>query len=134
MIDIFSFSDKNDTAKKDSCVIPLNHALDKMNDVDLEDIVNKTSTSPSGPRPIVRSYEVNKEQHSAKLSSLAVSNDSCNRQQLDGVAYNQRQPLMQLRQHWDSTEHVDRNVDYQGWLEVKKRKWKETREERKRCR
>eukprot|EP00268_Persea_americana_P026628 TRINITY_DN2608_c0_g1_i2.p1 TRINITY_DN2608_c0_g1~~TRINITY_DN2608_c0_g1_i2.p1 ORF type:complete len:2201 (+),score=389.42 TRINITY_DN2608_c0_g1_i2:181-6783(+) len=134
LIDMFIFLDKNDTAKKDSCVIPLNHALDKVNYVDLEDIVNKTSTSPSGPRPIVRSYEVNTEQHSAKLSSLAVSKDSCNRQKLNGAAYNQRQPLMQLREHCDSTENVDRNVDYQGWLEVKKRKWKETREERKRCR
>ncbi|XP_058067456.1 DNA polymerase epsilon catalytic subunit A-like isoform X2 [Magnolia sinica] len=126
LIDIFSSLNKDKSLQKDFTQDISNHALDKMNVIDLEDIANKENVSITGPRPLVRSYEVNKEQHSARLSCPADDMPSSNQHQHPLMPYGNQQ------QH--PTENVDRNVDYQGWLEVKKRKWKYSREERKRRR
>ncbi|QHN82509.1 hypothetical protein S83_070461 [Arachis hypogaea] len=39
--------------------------------------------------------------------------------------------LSLIQQKKISSENVDINVDYQGWLEIKKRKWKSILEKRK---
>ncbi|KAI3971229.1 hypothetical protein MKX01_021996 [Papaver californicum] len=89
----------------------INHVEEEAGIEDLEDFGNKGIASEIGPRPIVRSYEVNKEGQPAKQSSPWVS-----LQQPTTITY----------------ENIDRNVDYQAWLAVKKRKWKDTREENNR--
>ncbi|XP_068664091.1 DNA polymerase epsilon catalytic subunit A-like isoform X2 [Aristolochia californica] len=75
-------------------------------EIDIEDFANKETTSLVRPRPVVRSHEVNKELPSSK----------------------------NYHQNGISAENIDRNVDYHGWLEMKKRKWKDSRERRKRRR
>ncbi|KAI3992350.1 hypothetical protein MKX01_030071 [Papaver californicum] len=88
-----------------------NHVEKEAGIEDLEDFGNKSIASEIGPRPIVRSYEVNKEGQPAKQLS----------------------PRLSLQQPTTITyENIDRNVDYQAWLAVKKRKWKDTREEKNR--
>ncbi|KAK9279688.1 hypothetical protein L1049_013368 [Liquidambar formosana] len=109
LVDIFSSLNKDDTVKLNIDTITTNHVIHEENVEDLEDFRNKGRTSVVGPRPIVRCYEVNNKQHSVKTMS----------------------PLLQ---NAISTENIDRNVDYQGWLEIKKRKWRDTREKRKKQR
>lgn len=96
---------------------------------DLEDFRNKSCSSVNGLRPIVRSYKVNDEQHFIKKNGQvhSVHNKT-------GHGENLLQESPQLHQTSCSSENIDRNVDYQGWLELKKRKWKGTLERRKRQR
>ena len=99
--------------------------MDEETVIDLEDFGNKTRSSPYGPRPIIRHYEVNSEQHSVKLNGPENSEQQHN----DNSCKDQA--LSHFQQNEISCENVDRNVDYQGWLEIKKRKWKDIFERRK---
>lgn len=132
LIDIFSSLNKNSTVRKKSSIISRDHASDRMNVVDLEDIASTPSASPIGPRPIVHSYELNQEQQSAKVSGSPICLARNQVEQSD-AAGEKDWPLL-LHENGNIAGNMDRNTDYQGWLEVKKRKWKQTREERKRRR
>lgn len=91
---------------------------------DLEDVVaNKENIPHLGPRPIVRNYESNKELSGKKIYSKQTDRSQKQHQMLSSVNKND---------HHDQC--IDKNVDYQGWLNQKKRKWKETRERRKKLR
>ncbi|CAN1252331.1 DNA polymerase epsilon catalytic subunit A [Linum perenne] len=79
--------------------------------VDMEDFQTRRS-SLNGPRPIVRCYKTQNGR------DVDITNDNST-------------PATQS----DSPpDNVDRNVDYQGWLELKKRKWKEQIDKRKKQR
>ncbi|XP_020701921.2 DNA polymerase epsilon catalytic subunit A isoform X1 [Dendrobium catenatum] len=89
---------------------------------DLEDIVNSGNSLISGPQVVVLDTKVNKESHLVKQSFQA-----------NGLNMSQ-EPLIELNHKDASGESIDRNVDYQGWLAIKKRKWKTTLEKRKKRR
>ena len=109
---------------KNSSDVIANHVVG-----DLEDFQKKRGNSEKGPRPIVRCYEVNNDQHPVKADVQAntVQHQTDHR----GIA---QQLSSTLQPNVLSTENVDRNVDYQGWLELKKRKWKDNLERKKRKR
>ncbi|XP_078434598.1 DNA polymerase epsilon catalytic subunit A-like isoform X2 [Wolffia australiana] len=101
---------------------------------DLEDIVDNGhhASTKVGPRPTIRSYATDKENIlSAELSTRCKTLDQ---QQLGDSGRRQHLPLSSLTQNIASVCHIDRDVDYQGWLDSKKRKWKENRERKKRRR
>lgn len=123
LVDIFNSSVRDNLLKKTTIDITTN-IVD-----DLEDFQNKSRNSKGGPRPIVRCYEVSNDQDSSKTTDQAC----CLQAQADHRE-NAHQESSPLQQNVLSTENVDRNVDYQGWLEIKKRKWKDTLEMRKRQR
>ncbi|XP_010242612.1 PREDICTED: DNA polymerase epsilon catalytic subunit A-like [Nelumbo nucifera] len=129
IVDVFSSLNKDNTKQTNFSGINSNHVLGEMNMEDLEDFQNKGSASVVGPRPVVRSYETNRKQHLVKSSSSMISLA----QQTDATC-RLNQPFMPLHPNTISDTNVDRNADYQGWLEIKKRKWKYAREERKRRR
>lgn len=89
---------------------------------DLEDILNSENSFKGGPQPVVLGTEANKENHSIKqFFQVSGSNMA-------------QAPLIELNDKDASGESIDRNVDYQGWLVAKKRKWKSTLEKRKKRR
>ena len=108
-----------------------NHKLQEMNGGDIEDIMNKESHTSirSGPRPMVCSYASDKEnilEIVCDKTSESLLQEDDGRRQLN--------PLSSLTQNLTSAYSIDRKVDYQGWLDAKKRKWKENREKKKRRR
>lgn len=105
-----------------------NQITDEKNLADLEDFKHRGGTSVTRHRPIVR-YEVNNRLHLVKASCQV---DSPQKQSDGGGSV--RQPLSPLHHNIINVEDIDRNVDYQGWLEVRKRRWKDTLEKRKRQR
>ncbi|EHA8586834.1 hypothetical protein COCNU_scaffold001050G000020 [Cocos nucifera] len=118
LVDIFSAVNKDETIMHD-----------ETNVGDMEDFVTKKDVS-KGPRPVVHCYEVNKENYSSKQSCPEAGLILSHKQQNATLC----RPLMSSNQNGTCGESVDRNIDYQAWLEVKKRKWKDSREERKRRR
>ncbi|KAK9999535.1 hypothetical protein SO802_019138 [Lithocarpus litseifolius] len=118
LVDIFSSLNRDEFLKKNSDAAGTNGVIDEEIVKDLEDFGNKSRNSVNGPRPIVRCYEVNNRQNSVKTNDQV----GCLQQQTD-----HRLPAL-------SSENIDKNVDYRGWLELKKRKWKDTLERRKRQR
>jgi len=85
---------------------------------DVEDMVGpKVNSLGGGPRPMIHTFETNKEVR----FPTAPNSES-------GMAI-QPQP-----QKTTKVRTPDRNADYLAWLEHKKRKWKEIRENRKRSR
>ncbi|KAK2643590.1 hypothetical protein Ddye_025353 [Dipteronia dyeriana] len=128
LVDIFSSVNRDDLLKKTSDAITNNHVM--FEDVeDLEDFRNKSRNSVDGPRPIVRCYEVNSEQQTVKATGQVVSS-----QQQTDASKRLVQLSSSLKEGAIDTETIDRNVDYRGWLESKKRKWKENLDRRKRQR
>lgn len=110
--------------KKASDSVIANHVVG-----DLEDFQKKGGNFEKGPIPIVRSYEVNNDQHPVKA---AVQVDA---EEHQTAHRGKAQKLSStLEPNVLSTENIDRNVDYQGWLELKKRKWKDNLERRKKQR
>lgn len=77
-----------------------------LDEMDIEDVITSEKRSSNGLKPISLRYEVSKELQSCKNFHAGAK----------------------------SAENIDRNVDYQGWLEAKKRKWRNYREERKKQR
>ncbi|KAK7845202.1 dna polymerase epsilon catalytic subunit a [Quercus suber] len=118
LVDIFSSLNRDEFLKKNSDAAGANGVMNEEIVKDLEDFGNKSRNSVNGPRPIVRCYEVNNRQNSVKTNDQV----GCLQQQTD-----HRLPAL-------SSENIDKNVDYRGWLELKKRKWKDTLERRKRQR
>jgi DNA polymerase epsilon subunit 1 len=129
LVDIFNSFNRNGLLKKNIDAVDTNSLLNEKIVEDLEDFRNKSSSSINGPRPIVRTYEVNNGQHSAKTNCQVGS-----LQQQTDHSENVLQESLPLQENACSSEYIDRNVDYQGWLELKKRKWKDTLERRKKQR
>ncbi|KAL5717104.1 DNA-directed DNA polymerase [Ranunculus cassubicifolius] len=100
----------------------------KVDDGDLEDFRVEGSPASIGPRPIVRNYQVNRN-----TESVTVSCPTATPSRKD-VTNRQHQLLSTVHETAASEENIDRTVDYQGWLKSKKRKWKSTREVRKKRR
>ncbi|KAK7271283.1 hypothetical protein RJT34_27054 [Clitoria ternatea] len=127
LVDVFNSMNQNERLKKHDEPNHVHLVMDDEAVNDLEDF-GGSSTSICGPRPIIRRYEANKERHSVKLNGLEDSeqehNDRSSKDQL----------LSALQQNEISCENIDRNVDYQGWLQMKKRKWKDILEGRKKKR
>ncbi|XP_072950830.1 DNA polymerase epsilon catalytic subunit A-like [Typha angustifolia] len=121
LVDIFSASSKDETIQN---VKEL---------TDLEDLVTSKAASSIVQKPLIHNYEINKENHPTN-PSFTEAGMLRTKQQKNIVACALNKPLMSLNQNDASGENVDRNIDYQGWLDVKKRKWKDTREERKKRR
>lgn len=113
LVDAFKSMNRNEHSKRhdDSTRVPLVMDGDIVNE--LEDFGNKDRSSTCRPRPIIRHYEANNEQHSRKV------NDQ------EDVEQQHNKPLQQ---------NVYRSVDYQGWLQIKKRTWKDILERRKKQR
>lgn len=120
---------RDDLLRKNSDPVGTNAVRNEEIVEDLEDFRNKSSSSVNGLRPIVRSYKVNDEQNLVKKNGQVHSV-----QNKTGHSEHVLQDSPQLHQNSLSSENIDRNVDYQGWLELKKRKWKDTLERRKRQR
>ncbi|KAJ8568462.1 hypothetical protein K7X08_027995 [Anisodus acutangulus] len=116
--DIFSSVNRDDA-------VASKHSKNQQNFEDLEDFKQSGKSSIFGPRPVVRCHGVNKE-HPVNTS------DQVDSRQQNGQASSLFKMLPS--QEIAAVEDVDRNVDYHGWLQQKKRKWKEIREERKRQR
>ncbi|GLJ44675.1 hypothetical protein SUGI_0939260 [Cryptomeria japonica] len=100
-----------------------NHFMDTELVGDLEDMANKENMPHLGPRPIVRNFESKKDLSRNKNCSQEPENSQKHRKVLSDVNESDQRP-----------ESIDKNVDYQGWLDQKKRKWKETLEKRKKLR
>lgn len=123
LADMFNSLKKDNLMKRNTDAIGASHAIDDEIVDDLEDFQNKSNSS-NRPRPIVRCYEVNDK----KLPVNTVAKvDSEPKQAGNKEEQNQEQ-------NGFSHEGVDKSVDYQGWLEIKKRKWKDTLEKKKRQR
>lgn len=109
--DIFGSANRDDIAKLNSDSTASGEALQNVED--LEDFRKNSKSSLFAPRPIVHSHGVNKDRDLVNASG-----------QVD----------CPLNDHGKDANDIDKNVDYQGWLQSKKRKWKEMRENRKRQR
>ncbi|EXB53718.1 DNA polymerase epsilon catalytic subunit A [Morus notabilis] len=117
LADMFSSLKKDNVLKRNGDAVETSDATNKEIVEDLEDLQNSNS-SIKGHRPVVRCYEANNTRNSVENIS------EVNPQQTDNSA---KENQMQI-------ESIDRNVDYQGWLEIKKRKWKDTLNMRKKQR
>ncbi|KAI3461306.1 hypothetical protein Pfo_017969 [Paulownia fortunei] len=127
LVDIFSRQQRDDAVSVSDDPQANDHTTNGHNVTDMEDFRNTGKTLPVRPQPIVRSYGINNEQHQVKTSNLVESAEQGDR---DGSGHkHSTHPLQKVFE-----ESIDRSVDYQGWLELRKRKWKETREKRKRQR
>ncbi|CAL9214158.1 unnamed protein product [Arabidopsis halleri] len=104
LVDMFS------SANKDG-VLETDHPVTKDNVEDIEDFCKENKPSVKGPKPIARSYEVKKKQ-----------------------SEREQQESWDPEFHDISLQNIDKSVNYQGWLELKKRKWKVTLEKKKRRR
>ncbi|KNA12254.1 hypothetical protein SOVF_127620 [Spinacia oleracea] len=110
------FSSKRDAMEKaDAASNSVDNGIDKHKVLDLEDFGNSSGTGV-GSRPVVHSYKVN-GQHTLQTTTL-------NHQSQHESTYT----------HDGSFIEIDKTDDYAGWLEQKKRKWKQNREKRKRQR
>ncbi|RWW20753.1 hypothetical protein GW17_00015115 [Ensete ventricosum] len=121
LVDIFN------TAKRDQV------AQDETTVGDIEEISVKDGARVLPPRPVVHTFEVNREINSRKPSS-PVSGMPVDLQEQHLTLFGSNQSLVSSSNNGISSENVDKTVDYQAWLETKKRKWKDSREERKRRR
>lgn len=126
LVDMFSSFGRDDLLNKTSDVVTNNHEIHQ-NVEDFEDFPNKKRSSVNGPRPIVRCYEVNNEQKTVNTTGQV---DSL-QQQIEPSEVLHQQPSSQNPIY---AENIDRNVDYHGWLELKKRKWKDNLNRRKKQR
>ncbi|GAB4856745.1 hypothetical protein Ancab_014659 [Ancistrocladus abbreviatus] len=118
LIDIFGSSKREESIRSNTDANATNNVVDQEKDKDMEDLGNK-GRPVVGARPIIHNYEVTNGQDSVQK---AHSHDQFNQDE-------NRNP-----QNAISVQEVDKKVDYYGWLEIKKRKWKDAREKRKRQR
>lgn len=84
---------------------------------DIEDILSNGKVQP---KPMVHF-------HKAINGNSQRKNTTC-------MPHSPQQTLVSLNKNDKFVENINRDVNYQGWLEMKKRKWKHTREQRKRPR
>ncbi|OIT28308.1 PREDICTED: DNA polymerase epsilon catalytic subunit A-like [Nicotiana attenuata] len=116
--DIFSSVNRDDA-------VPSKNSKNQQNIEDLEDFRHSGKSSIFGPRPVVHRHGVNKD-HPVNTSDQ-VDNQQ---QSVHASSLCKMLPSQEIA----AVEDIDRNVDYHGWLQQKKRKWKEIREGRKRQR
>lgn len=116
LVDIFNRKEKDDANGQN---------IDVQNITDMEDF-RSGKTPPVRPQPIAHSYVIHNEHHQVETNSLGGST------QQNDVQTGQNQSTHPLQKAPEET--IDRVVDYQGWLESRKRKWRGTREKRKRQR
>ncbi|VFQ71576.1 unnamed protein product [Cuscuta campestris] len=109
--DIFGPMNKDNTSKLNTDSTTSEEAEQHVED--LEDFWKNRKSSVVVPRPIVHSHGVNKDNDLVKTSG-----------QVDCA----------LNEPGTCEKDIDKNVDYQGWLQSKKRKWKQMRDNRKRQR
>ncbi|CAI0398250.1 unnamed protein product [Linum tenue] len=128
LVDVFKPINKSELFGKNTNDVITSNEISEKNVGDLEDFQEKSS-SLNGPRPIVRCYKALNGKSVDKATGPADSlhlhadhNENTN---------DQSAPAMQNDLPPDN---IDRNVDYQGWLELKKRKWKEGIQKRKKQR
>ncbi|KAH6814720.1 DNA polymerase epsilon catalytic subunit [Perilla frutescens var. frutescens] len=126
LVDIFNRKQRDDSVRLSENPQGNGHSTDGQNITDMEDFRNSGKTSLVGPQPTVRSYGINNEQHQVETSNLVESAE----QNAIEIGHKQSTHPLQMV----SEETIDRSVDYQGWLESRKRKWRGTREKRKRQR
>lgn len=126
LVDIFNRKQRDDAVTLSDNPQANGHSTDGQNITDMEDFRYSGKNPPVRPQPIVRSYEINKEQHQVETSNIVESAE------LNDIEIGQKQPTHPLQKV--SEETIDRSLDYQGWLESRKRKWRGTREKRKRQR
>ncbi|MED6155495.1 DNA polymerase epsilon catalytic subunit A, variant 3 [Stylosanthes scabra] len=112
---------RDDHSKKNSDSNGVSLMADEETVIDLEDFGNKARNLQSGPRPIIRHYKANNE---------GIGNSDP--QHIDNSSKDESLSLIQQKEI--SSVNVDRNDDYQGWLQIKKRKWKSILEKRKKRR
>ncbi|KAM0031519.1 putative DNA-directed DNA polymerase [Helianthus debilis subsp. tardiflorus] len=124
LVDFFSSVNKinKDDPKNDA--IGENHDPNEQNVADMEDFGSNGKSSGVGPRPIARSYET-KRKSSGEGDSSKKKIDSDHSGNL---------PASSAQAIDVDIEDIDRHLDYQGWLDSKKRKWKKVREKKKRQR
>ncbi|CAJ1979167.1 unnamed protein product [Sphenostylis stenocarpa] len=128
LVDAFKSMSRNEHSKNHN---DSNHVALVIDDEivnELEDFGNKRRSSTCGPRPIVRHYQASNEQHSRML------NDQRDLEQEHNKDNSVKEHLISPLQQNEMFENVDREVDYQGWLQVKKRMWKDILERRKKRR
>ncbi|PWA95928.1 DNA polymerase epsilon catalytic subunit [Artemisia annua] len=124
LVDVFTSFKKDHEADPKNDPDGKSHAPNEQDVVDLEDFGSNGKSSGVGPRPIVRSFETNHKTSGQGASS---------KKKLDHDQY--VDPLVSSQQPVDiDIEDIDRHLDYQGWLDSKKRKWKQVREKRKKQR
>lgn len=128
LVDIFSLLNKDGAEKLRTVADTNNREIAGQNIKDLEDFRTNEKGSAVGPRPIVRCYEVSNGQHLKKNSQVNSSKHHTDH------SHSVHELLTTLQQNTVCLEDIDRNLDYQGWLDLRKRKWKEAREKRKRRR
>lgn len=120
---------KKDSVKASNDVNTNKQGADEHSTEDLEELGNTGKTFPVRPRPIVRCYDAKAQLHQSKTTNEM----ECPPQESDCQGkFGKLRTSSQ--ENAISSESIDRNVNYEGWLELKKRKWKETREKRKRQR
>ncbi|XP_047972925.1 DNA polymerase epsilon catalytic subunit A-like isoform X2 [Salvia hispanica] len=125
LVDIFNRKEKDDAVRLSGYPHANGDTIDVQNITDMEDF-RSGKTPPGRPQPIVHSYMIHNKQHQVETNSLGGSTQQNDKQ----TGQNQStHPLQKAPE-----ETIDRVVDYQGWLESKKRKWRGIREKRKRQR
>ncbi|KAL0390635.1 UNVERIFIED_CONTAM: DNA polymerase epsilon catalytic subunit A [Sesamum calycinum] len=127
LVDMFSRQQRDDAVRVSGDSQTNDHATDEYNVTDMEDFRNTGKAPAVGPQPIVRSYENGSAKNEGRTSNLLESAE-----QNDRDESGHKPSTVPLQKVFE--ESIDRSVDYQGWLESRKRKWKETREKRKRQR
>ncbi|PIN09217.1 DNA-directed DNA polymerase [Handroanthus impetiginosus] len=128
MDDMFSPYQRDDALKLSGDRHASDHTTDGHNVADMEDFGNIGKNPAVRNKPIVQSYGINNnDQHQVKTSNLV---ESTEQNDMDGRGH--KQSIHTVQKVYE--ESIDKSVDYQGWLELRKRKWKEAREKRKRQR
>ncbi|GAB2214864.1 hypothetical protein Drorol1_Dr00019229 [Drosera rotundifolia] len=118
LVDMFGSSKRDDAVQNDATAVVINDLEDRQTDEDMEEIGTKVKTA-LGARPLVKNYKVPKPHYPMQtMPSTDIVNLDESKGSHDGA----------------SLPEVDRKVDYNKWLQLKKRKWKDTREKRKRQR
>ncbi|XP_062083133.1 DNA polymerase epsilon catalytic subunit A-like isoform X2 [Humulus lupulus] len=119
LADVFSSFKKDELLKRKDETVGISNVIEEEVVGDLEDF-QKNKSSVKGPRPVVRCYEVNNKNNSVENVAQECPHQADNNEKEQQV------------QDSSISEIIDRTVDYQGWLEIKKRKWKDSLNKRKR--
>lgn len=119
---MFNWKQKDDAVRLSGNPQANDHSTDGQNITDMEDFRCSGKNTPVRPQPIVRSYGIHSNQHQVEIESAKENDKETGHKQ-------STHPLQRAPE-----EIIDKSVDYQGWLESRKRKWRSTREKRKRQR
>lgn len=125
---MYGLARKTKSQKKGTGLISTKQLADDGDDIEaLEDFGNKHKSSAER-RTVVCNYK-----HSSDNDPMDGSSGA--EHQVKPAETNKSSDQSSSALQPDSqTEHIDRNTDYQGWLEMKKRKWKDTLTMRKKQR